>query len=61
MAHIARTLVLLRQDRRGVSFLELVSSAALLSGIMMVAGTTFERELHILIGSVRAAVIGLMR
>ncbi len=61
MARIARTLVLLRQDRRGVSFLELVSTAALLGGIMMVAGTTFERELRVLIGSVRAAVIGLMR
>lgn len=61
MARIARTLVLLRQDSRGMSFLELVSTAAVLGGIIMVAGTTFERELQTIYSGVRASIITLMR
>ena len=61
MIQTAQTLAGLWQDRRGASFLEIVSSAAVLGGIVLVASTTFERELHILVGSVRAAVIGLLR
>ncbi|MCX7384500.1 MAG: hypothetical protein NT133_24485 [Alphaproteobacteria bacterium] len=61
MAHVTRTLAALRHDRRGISFLELVSTAAVLGGIMLVAGSTFERELQTIYSSVRASIISLTR
>lgn len=61
MHKTARALAGLGKDLRGTSFLEFVSTAAVLGGILVVASTTFERELRILIGSVRAAVVGFLR
>ncbi len=58
MAQIITVFAHLRNDRRGMSFLEFVSTICVIAGVMMVAGTTFDIDPRHIVGSMRASIIG---